>query len=74
MNCCDDYEPESKKLNGPIILAQARNPHLTSTPEFAFKHWVFCPWCGKNLADQKAEVEAFISAMKDIANHEGNTQ
>lgn len=48
MNCCVDWEPETAKLNGPITLAQARNPHLTATPAFQFKEWLFCPWCGRN--------------------------
>ncbi len=46
MCACEQWEPETAKLNAPLMLAQARNPHLTQTPEFAFKAWEFCPWCG----------------------------
>ena len=45
--CCADWGPETHKINAPITLAQARNPHLTATPAFAFKAWAYCPWCGK---------------------------
>jgi hypothetical protein len=41
-----EWEPETAKINAPITLAQARNPHLTSTPGFQFVAWKFCPWCG----------------------------
>ena len=42
----NDRLPETQKINAPLMLAQARNPHLTATPEFQFKLWKFCPWCG----------------------------
>lgn len=64
MNCCDDWEPQAKKLNAPILLAQARNPHLTATSEFQFKPWVFCPWCGRNRAETE-RVSARISKAHD---------
>lgn len=44
--CCADWLPETKKINAPLFLAQARNPRLTQTPEFQFKQWKFCSWCG----------------------------
>jgi hypothetical protein len=44
---CDEWEPGTRKLNEPLFLAQARNPHLTGTPEFAFTPFRYCPWCGK---------------------------
>jgi hypothetical protein len=56
MNCCSDWEPEVKKINAPIFLAQARNPQLT--PDFQFKPWKFCPWCGRNRAELERELEA----------------
>lgn len=43
---CEQWGPGIAKLNGPIVLAQARNPALTSTPEFTFTPFKFCPWCG----------------------------
>lgn len=46
IECCADWLPETKKINAPLTLAQARNPHLTQTPGFQFKQWKFCPWCG----------------------------
>ncbi len=54
---CADYARESDKLNAPLILAQARNPHLTQTPEFAFKRWAFCPWCGGKVAGSLPEAQ-----------------
>lgn len=51
--CCADWKRGIEKLNGPILLAQARNPHLTATPEFQFKPFSFCPWCGQRKADNK---------------------
>lgn len=48
LECCVDWEPETRRLNAPLVLAQAWNPHLTSTPEFQFKTWTYCPWCGRN--------------------------
>jgi hypothetical protein len=63
--CCSDWEPEFKKINGPIILAQARNPYLTETPAFHFKPWKFCPWCGEDrdalahyIREKSAEIES----------------
>jgi hypothetical protein len=50
--CCSDWEPETRKLNGPLVLAQARNPYLTNTPAFQFKQWVFCPWCGEKIVKE----------------------
>lgn len=58
---CSDWEPESNRINGPIILAQARNPHLTQTPEFQFKRWAFCPWCG-NRSIYAAKFDAARTA------------
>lgn len=55
--CCVDWKLETEKLNAPITLAQARNPYLTNTPEFQFKPWRFCPWCGRN----RAEFEAYAT-------------
>lgn len=46
IECCEDWLPETKKINAPLFLAQARNPRLTLTSEFQFKPWKFCPWCG----------------------------
>lgn len=43
---CDEWDPALEKINGPLITAQARNPHLTQTPEFHFLPFRFCPWCG----------------------------
>ena len=62
VNCCVDWEPETKKLNAPLILAQARNPHLTATPELEFKPWFFCPWCGCNRkeVERQAKLNDFI--------------
>jgi hypothetical protein len=53
MKCtCEDWEPETDKINVPIITAQARNPHLTNTSAFQFKAWTFCPWCGRQLISE----------------------
>ena len=43
---CAEWESGTKKLNDPIILAQARNPSLTGSPAFDFIPFKFCPWCG----------------------------
>lgn len=57
MNCCTDWEPQTKKLNAPITLAQARNPYLTATEGFQFKPWAFCPWCGQHRETFEREMK-----------------
>lgn len=57
---CADWAPGVEKLNGPILLAQARTPLLAQTPEFQFIPWTYCPWCGSTLAPslpEKASLE-----------------
>lgn len=65
--CCDYWTPETDRINGPILLAQARNPHLTRTPAFAFKEWTYCPWCGSSrrvAADaEEANYPATIASV-----------
>jgi hypothetical protein len=54
---CDEWEPGIEKINGPLLLAQARNPHLTQTEAFHFIPFRYCPWCGNRsrLAARQAE-------------------
>ena len=55
---CAEWEPCVAKINAPILLAQARNPHLTNTPEFQFVAFRYCPWCGKKLLATPRENQA----------------
>lgn len=45
LDCCPDWEPETKKINGPVALQQIRAGQ--SVPAGHFKPWRFCPWCGR---------------------------
>lgn len=58
-DCCVDWKPECAKLNAPLSLAQARNPHLTATPEFQFKPWLFCPWCGTRRTEPASKESCY---------------
>lgn len=46
---CSSWDIGYAKLNAPILTAQARNPQLTASDDFAFLPWHFCPWCGNAL-------------------------
>ena len=59
-----DWEPESAKINAPILTAQARNPHLTQAPAFAFKPWKFCPWCGEG--DQSTGIRQWMFRASNL--------
>lgn len=43
---CADWEPQTEKINGPIILQQIRAGHAI---DYGFKAWLYCPWCGKQI-------------------------
>jgi hypothetical protein len=65
MKCyCPDWEPETTKLSGPIVLAQARDRRLTVTPAFQFKPWQFCPWCGRNIEATERKMSRMASEME----------
>lgn len=51
---CKDWEPEIKKLNGPITLQSVRSG---GAYKYDGKPFNFCPWCGKRLALQIAGVK-----------------
>lgn len=53
---CDEWEPGVEKINGPLLLAQARNPHLTNTPEFQFNPFRYCPWCAGTVRPSAPRV------------------
>lgn len=68
--CCAAWLPQTEKINGPIVLAQARNPHLTQSEAFAFKAWEFCPWCGASrrvLEAPKPVAWSVLSASGNVS-------
>lgn len=52
MKCtCPDWEPNIKKVNGPILLQAARAGRSLYDGE----PFVFCPWCGSQLMNDEFE-------------------
>jgi hypothetical protein len=43
---CPDWEPELKKINGPIVLQSVRSG---GAYRYNGKQFIFCPWCGERL-------------------------
>ena len=43
---CSDWKPNIEKVNAPLMLAAARNPHHK---QYDGKPFRFCPWCGQEL-------------------------
>jgi hypothetical protein len=44
---CSDWEPQIKKIDGPIHLASVR----AGRDLFDGKAFVYCPWCGTKLIE-----------------------
>jgi hypothetical protein len=53
MECfCDDWKENIDKVNAPILLQQARNPHH----KFTAKVFGYCPWCGDILHEHRTST------------------
>ena len=57
-DCCDEFEPGIKAIDGPIVLQAVRSGVLDF---YKGKPFLFCPWCGK-----KIEEEEVRNKMPDI--------
>jgi hypothetical protein len=65
---CADWLENLPKVNAPIMLQAARNPHHGGYTGMPFR---FCPWCGKGLIDEAKlaavtkVIEVVMDAMDD---------
>ena len=61
--CCDDWDNNIKKVDGPILLQSIRaGCDLYDGPIFRF-----CPWCGDGIEEQlPPEQIPSLDEMRDI--------
>lgn len=52
MKCikCKDWEDNIKKVDAPLLMANARNP---GSCNYEGKSFIYCPWCGTALVEDK---------------------
>lgn len=56
MKCsCKDWDDGIKSVNAPFVFMSARNP---GAGDYKGKQFVWCPWCGCHLQDDKPKSPA----------------
>jgi hypothetical protein len=59
---CEDWKPNSEKVDAPMVLLHARNP--STYKGYDGKPFKFCPWCGQPL------YEVATSPSQTSVSHE----
>lgn len=75
MDCCADWEPQTKIVNGHITLAAIRAGRPSMFQDQGGIPFRFCPWCGRNREDFERYVKMKQSELesKDLLSIALNT-
>jgi hypothetical protein len=60
---CSDWQPNIAKVNAPLMMMHARNPHQGNM--YRGVPFRYCPWCAEPLIDVESEQSASTVALKD---------
>lgn len=63
---CPNWEPEIRKLNGPIVLQSVRSG---GRYQYDGKSFTFCPWCGERLVEKCDQCGAHLMPGEQAEGH-----
>lgn len=63
LNCCVDWRPQVKIINGYIGFVSLRSGRDTF-PAQGGKPFVYCPWCGRNRKGFEEMIETGLVEAK----------